>query len=121
MTVPWVLGGTNGPFDRTFRNCSSTAACAAGEIVVRSASVSRWRANGGGASGNGCVGQAASPFEIGRRDGPLFDREERRALLAIEHEDVARLGHLRDGVHRRPLRCTVTSTGAAGGSRSQMS
>ena len=81
----------------------------------------RCRANGSGRRGTGCVREARSPGTGLAGTGSLVHREERRAGLAIEHEDEALLGRLRHRVDRAAVARTVTSVGGGGKSRSQMS
>ena len=68
-----------------------------------SASVNDCRANGGGAVGNGCVGQLIFARRVGLRHGPLLDRPQRRARDAIEDVDEALLARLCDGRDRHAV------------------
>src|SRR6185503_5887251 len=62
MIVPPRLGGVYNPSLRDERKISRTLAWSSSEMYgLMSASVNRWRANGGGAVGNGCVGELCSP------------------------------------------------------------
>ena len=74
--------------------------------------------SGGGCSGNGCVGQAARRQIVDCRHRALLDREQRRAGVAVEHEDEARLGRLHDGVDRRRRRARRAPAPAAPPGRS---
>src|SRR5690606_5413622 len=62
MIVPCRLGGVYSPSFRDERRISRTRSrSASGMYGLMSSSVNDWRANGGGAVGKGCVGEAFSP------------------------------------------------------------
>ena len=85
------------------------------------ASVSPCRANGGGFTGRGCVGEANSPStrdggtgrsSIGKSDAPVLRSSTNVSPYFVTWATAST---------RRPSRVTVTRVGGAGKSQSQMS
>ena len=98
MIVSFRLGGGYAPNDPSTLNLSSVAARAVGEMLDASAAVYLWRVSGGGFVGNGCVGQVCSPGRVVCAHRAFFDRPQRPAGHAVEHEEQPVLGSLRDSV-----------------------
>ena len=62
----------------------------------------------GAHGGTAASADASSPETVLARHGPLLDGKDRRAGLAVEHEELARLRRLKhDAGTRRPSRVTV--------------